>query len=176
MLITADDCSVHRSTTPKRLGEMRVSVLLLPILLISPALGQSGRKGANPKPAATPAPLGPVEASPAPPLASKEFPETVDEERIYKPKEVDERYQILKKPTPSYTREARRHLTKGVVVLRAILAADETIKHIEVETGLPHGLSEKAIEAAQQIKFKPAKKDGKPVSVWVELEYHFDVY
>jgi protein TonB len=63
-----------------------------------------------------------------------------------------------------------------VVVLRAILAADETIKHIEVETGLPHGLSDKAIEAAQQIKFKPAKKDGKPVSVWVELEYHFDVY
>ena len=151
-------------------------ILLLSILVNASTQAQSGRKGANPKPSTTPAPLGPVETSPAPPQASKEFPETVDDERIYKPREVNERYQILKKPTPTYTREARRHLTKGVVVLRAILAADETIKHIEVETGLPHGLSEKAIEAAQQIKFKPAKKDGKPVSVWVELEYHFDVY
>jgi protein TonB len=60
--------------------------------------------------------------------------------------------------------------------VRAILAADETVKHIEVITGLPNGLSESAIAAARQIKFKPARKDGKPVSVWVEVEYHFQVF
>ena len=62
------------------------------------------------------------------------------------------------------------------MILRAILAADETVKHIEVITGLPDGLSERAIEAARQIKFKPAIKDGKPVSVWVEVEYQFQIY
>lgn len=155
---------------------MRALVLLLPILLISPATGQSGRKGVDPKPSATPTISGPLDTSPKPPVASKELPAEVDGEHIYKPKETDERCQILKKAEPSYTREGRRHLTKGLVVLRLILAADETVKHIEVIKGLPDGLTEKAIEAAQKIKFKPAKKDGKPVSVWVEVEYYFDVY
>lgn len=155
---------------------MRTLVLLLPILLISSALGQSGRKGPNPKPSATPTVSGPLDTSPKPPVASKEPPSEVDGEHIYKPKETDERFQILKKPEPSYTREGRRHLTKGTVILRLILAADETIKHIEVVKGLPDGLTDRAIAVAEQIKFKPAKKDGKPVSVWVEVEYHFDVY
>ena len=61
-------------------------------------------------------------------------------------------------------------------MLRAILAADEKVKHIEVITGLPDGLSDRAIEAARQIKFKPARKDGKPVSAWIELEYGFYIY
>jgi len=155
---------------------MRALVLLLLILLIEPALGQSGRKGANPKPPVAPGATGPVETSSRPPFATKELPAEVDGERIYKPGETDQRFQILKKPEPSYTREGRRHLTKGIVVLRLILAADETIKHIEVIRGLPDGLTEKSIEAAQKIKFKPARKDGKPVSVWVEVEYGFDVY
>src|SRR5690349_21753735 len=155
---------------------MRALVLLVPILLISQAFGQSGRKGTNPKPTVAPNTTGPVETSPRPPVASKELPTEVDGERIYKPKETDERFQILKKPEPSYTREARRHLTKGLVVLRLILAGDGTVKHIEVITGLRDGLTEKAIEAAEKIKFNPAQKDGKTVSVWVEVEYGFDVY
>jgi TonB family protein len=155
----------------------RVFVTLLAVSLLSiAAFGQSGRKGTNPKPSATPATAGPVDSSPRPPGASAELPSEVDGEHIYKPSETDEHFQILKKPNPSYTREARRHLTKGTVTLRLILAADETIKHIEVVKGLPDGLTDKAIAVAEQIKFKPAKKDGKPVSVWVEVEYHFDVY
>jgi len=155
---------------------MPALLILFAILLIAPALGQSGRKGPNPKPPVAPTTTGPVETSSQPPVASKELPTEVDGERIYKPRETDERFQILKKPEPSYTREGRRHLTKGVVVLRLILAADETVKHIEVVKGLPDGLTEKSIEAAQKIKFKPARKDGKPVSVWAEVEYGFDVY
>lgn len=97
----------------------------------------------------------------------------VDGERIYTSRGVDEKVRIRSKPNPSYTREAERHSTRGLVVLRLILAADETVKHIEVVTGLPDGLSEKAIEAARKIKFTPARKGGKPVSVWVLLEYRF---
>jgi TonB family protein len=151
-------------------------LLLLTTFLFATALGQSGRKGANPKPSITPTTSGPLDTSPTPPVASRELPTEVDGEHIYKSKETDERYQILKKPEPSYTREGRRHLTKGTVVLRLILGADETVKHIEVVKGLPDGLTEKAMEVAQKIKFKPAKKDGKPVSVWVEVEYGFNIY
>ena len=155
---------------------MRALFLLLPILLIAPGLGQSGRKGTNPKPPIAATTNGPVETSPQPPVASRKLPAEVDGEHIYKSKETDERFQILKKPDPSYTREGQRHKTKGLVVLRMILAADETVKHIEVIKGLPDGLTDKAIAVAAQIKFKPAKKDGKPVSVWVEVEYRFDIY
>lgn len=103
-------------------------------------------------------------------------PEVVDGERIYTSPEVDEKARIRTKPAPGYTRDARRRLTRGLVVVRCILAADETVKHIEVVTGLPDGLSEKAIEAARRIKFTPARRDGKPVSVWVLVEYRFNVY
>lgn len=149
--------------------------LALLALLSTAAYAQSGRKSSAPKPPVAAAP----EPSPSPDStkpAKPSPPKTIDGERIYTSKEVDERAHIVKKPTPGYTREARRHLTKGYVIVRAILAADETVKHIEIITGLPDGLSESAIAAARQIKFKPAMKDGKPVSVWVEVEYQFQIF
>jgi TonB family protein len=143
-------------------------------LLSSAAYAQSGRKGSTPKPTVAAPEPSPSPDSTKPGKPSP--PKMVDGERIYTSKETDEKVKILRKPTPTFPREARRHLTKGYVILRAILAADETVKHIEVITGLPHGLTESAIAAARQIKFKPALKDGKPVSVWVELEYQFQVF
>src|SRR5437762_3847799 len=122
-----------------------LTALSIVFLLTIVAYSQSGRKGSNAKPSATPTPTGPIELSPDASKDSKEFPKEVNGERIYKSREADERYQILKKPTPSYTREARRHLTRGVVMLRLILASDATVKHIDVVTGLPDGLTEKAI-------------------------------
>ena len=145
-------------------------------LLSTAAYAQSGRnKGSGGKPpvAAVPEPASsPDSTKPSKPSP----PKMVDGERIYTSKETDEKAQILRKPPPSFPREARRHITRGYVILRAILAADETVKHIEVITGLPNGLTESAIAAARQIKFKPARKDGKPVSVWVEVEYQFQVF
>jgi TonB family protein len=145
-------------------------------LLLTAAYAQSGRnKGSSGKPPVAAAP----EPSPSPGStkpSKSSLPKIVDGERIYMSKETDEKLQILRKPAPRFPREARRHITRGYVILRAILAADETVKHIEIITGLPDGLSESAIAAARQIKFKPAMKDGKPVSVWVELEYTFQIY
>jgi len=48
--------------------------------------------------------------------------------------------------------------------------------HPEAVSGLADGLNERAIEAAQQIKFYPAVKDGQLVSMWMELQYNFDLY
>jgi hypothetical protein len=41
---------------------------------------------------------------------------------------------------------------------------------------LPEGLTEQAIEAARDIEFKPASKDGRPVSQYVTVEYNFNIY
>jgi hypothetical protein len=41
---------------------------------------------------------------------------------------------------------------------------------------LPFGLTEKAIAAARQIRFQPATRGGQPVSVYMQLEYNFNLY
>ena len=92
---------------------------------------------------------------------------TVDED------DVDERAVILEKPPAEYTEEARRHNTRGKVRLRVTLTSFGPATVESVEEELPHGLTQKAVEAAQRIKFKPARIGGRPVSQNVTVEYIF---
>jgi TonB family protein len=82
---------------------------------------------------------------------------------------------ITRKVKAKYTKEAKKNGVEGVVVLKAVFRADGRITDIEVIKSLPYGLTEKAIEAAQKIKFKPVIKDGRPVSVRGNLEYVFEL-
>lgn len=91
----------------------------------------------------------------------------------YTAKEVDTKAEITERPEPLYTREARRVGVQGNVVLRLLLLGDGKLDRIRVVRRLPYGLTENAIRAACEIKFKPAVKDGKPVAQWVALEYGF---
>lgn len=91
----------------------------------------------------------------------------------YTSKEVDTKVQITEKPEPLYTREARRVGVQGFVILKVLLLGDGKLDRIRVVRRLPYGLTENAIRAACEIKFKPAMKDGKPVAQWVALEYGF---
>ncbi len=89
-------------------------------------------------------------------------------------KEVDTKIKLTSKPEPAYTKEADADRIVGVVILRCIFTSKGTVTNIQVIQGLPKGLTEVAIEAAKKIKFIPATKDGKPVSMWMQLEYTFD--
>jgi TonB family protein len=91
-------------------------------------------------------------------------------------KEVSVKARVLSKPEPQYTDEARSKNTTGTVVLRAIFAANGRVLGIRPVKGLPNGLTEQAIYVARQIKFVPAIKDGRPVSLLVQLEYNFNLY
>jgi TonB family protein len=70
--------------------------------------------------------------------------------------------EILSKPTPAYTEEARRLRIEGEVLLEVVFQSSGTLHVIRVIHGLGHGLDEAAIQAAQQIHFKPALRDGQP--------------
>jgi protein TonB len=94
-------------------------------------------------------------------------------ERVLSSKEVDTRLVITAKPKPSYTKEARRNGIEGFVVLKVLFSGDGKFSRIRVTKGLPAGLTENAIRAACKIEFKPAIKDGKPVSQWLTVEYVF---
>jgi TonB family protein len=96
-----------------------------------------------------------------------------DEEHIYKGKEVDKKPVVTSKPQPEYTAAAQLHRVGGTVVLRCIFASTGETRNFFVVSGLPDGLTDTSIAAAKQIKFKPAIKDDKPVSIWMELRYVF---
>ena len=83
---------------------------------------------------------------------------------------------ILDKPRPEYTAEGRRLRIEGDVVLEMIFLANGSIQVNRVVSGLGHGLDEAATRAAQQIKFKPAKREGQPVDfpARVRIEFRLD--
>jgi len=71
--------------------------------------------------------------------------------------------EVLTKPTPSYTTEARVLKIEGEVLLDVEFSASGVVRVIGVKHGLGHGLDESAVDAASQIRFKPAQRDGQPV-------------
>jgi TonB family protein len=70
--------------------------------------------------------------------------------------------EILSKPTPIYTQEARAQKIEGEVLLEVVLEASGKIRVLKVVRGLGHGLDDAAVRAAEQIRFKPAQRDGQP--------------
>ncbi len=70
--------------------------------------------------------------------------------------------EILSKPTPEYTAEARAEKIEGEVLLEVVFEASGKIHVLRVVRGLGHGLDDAAVRAAEQIRFKPALKDGQP--------------
>jgi protein TonB len=87
-----------------------------------------------------------------------------------------ERAHLLSKPEPQYTEDARRNQVTGTVVLKVVFASSGEVLQIRAVRTLPFGLTERAIAAARQIRFEPAKRDGRPVSVSMQLEYNFNLY
>jgi len=97
-------------------------------------------------------------------------------EKIVTGNEADTKVRLISKPEATYTAEARNEHVTGTVVLKCLFAANGTITNIRVVQGLPHGLTERSIAAARQIKFIPATKDGKNASMWLQLVYNFYLY
>jgi TonB family protein len=83
---------------------------------------------------------------------------------------------ILHKEKAAYTEEARRNRVEGAVVLSVTFGADGRLHDIRTVRGLSHGLTENAIAAALRIRFTPAIRDGRPVSVRGNLEFSFALY
>lgn len=166
---------------------MRFAPVFLIVLCVSSAFAQSGRRTV---PVATPTPT--PEAKPTPSLPSRSLV-TAEKDQDYRctddgtlahlldhdqvvgnsEKEVDVKAEITSRPDPVYTREAQRMSVQGVVVLKVLLLGDGKLDRVRVVRRLPYGLTENAILAACEIKFKPAMKGGQPASQWVTLQYPF---
>jgi TonB family protein len=78
-------------------------------------------------------------------------------------KPIDRPVEIVFKPAPDYTDEARSARIEGTVSLELEFTAAGVVRVLRVVRGLGHGLDEAAQRAALRIRFKPAQSDGFPV-------------
>src|SRR5205085_6525907 len=96
--------------------------------------------------------------------------------RVFNPEDVSQKARILSRPEPQYTEEGRKNQVSGTVVLRAVFSSGGQVTNIRTVSGLPYGLTERAIAAARMIRFSPAMKDGRAVSQYIQIEYNFNLY
>ena len=71
--------------------------------------------------------------------------------------------EITFKPKPDYTDEGRKEKINGEVRLEVLFKSDGRVHVLRVLQGLGYGLDEQAVKAAEQIKFKPALREGQPI-------------
>lgn len=83
---------------------------------------------------------------------------------------------ILSKPRAFYTDTARNNNVQGNIRLKVEFKKNGKIGKISVVSGLPDGLNEQAIKAAEQIRFEPQSKNGKPITVTKIVNYNFTLY
>jgi TonB family protein len=81
--------------------------------------------------------------------------------------------EIIEKPDPVYTAEARARKIEGDVVLDVIFSANGSLDVLRVVRGLGYGLDQAAISAAQRIRFRPERVDGRPVDEHAKLTIVF---
>jgi TonB family protein len=70
--------------------------------------------------------------------------------------------EVLSEPRPQYTQEARLLGIQGEITLQVRFGVDGKVEVLRVVSGLGHGLDQEAALVAEQIRFKPAVKDGRP--------------
>ena len=109
----------------------------------------AGSGDRNPRGAVNTGGFGDATTAEAPPRRASRAPDTTPVE-------------ILSKPRPVYTAEARQMRIEGEVLLAVMFGGSGDIRVERVIRGLGHGLDEAAQRAATQIRFNPAKKDGRP--------------
>jgi TonB family protein len=83
--------------------------------------------------------------------------------------------EVLSKPAVQYTAEAKQLKVQGDVVLRVTFTASGQVLIQGVVHGLGHGLDEEARRVAQQIRFRPATRNGQAVDLTTNITITFQL-
>lgn len=83
---------------------------------------------------------------------------------------------VLHSVQPEFTEQARQTNFQGTVTLQLIVDAQGNPQNVHVTRRLGMGLDEKAVEAVQQYKFRPAMYQGHPVAVQIVVDVEFHLH
>ncbi len=79
-------------------------------------------------------------------------------------------------PQPAYTRQAIRDNVTGTVVLRVVIDERGSVKVLKVIRSVPE-LDQEAIQVVESSwLFRPATKNGRPISALSDLVVRFSLY
>jgi len=79
---------------------------------------------------------------------------------------------LVHQVTPQYPPLARQARIQGTVVLQAVIGKDGTVQNLHVLTGHPM-LTEAAVDAVRQWRYKPYYLNGEPVEVDTQINVNF---
>jgi TonB family protein len=79
-------------------------------------------------------------------------------------------------PEAEFSDEARRNKYQGICLIAMIVDARGYPQNPRVIRSLGMGLDEKALEAVQRYRFRPAMKDGKPVAAMISVQVDFRLF
>lgn len=81
--------------------------------------------------------------------------------------------EFLNRAKPEYTPQADLADISATVEARAVFKSDGQVGDIEIIRWAGFGLDESAASAIRQLRFKPATRDGRPISVRATVRYNF---
>lgn len=74
---------------------------------------------------------------------------------------------------PEYPEAAKKAKLSGFVLVALVVDSNGQPQNVRVERGMGNEFDQKAIEAVQQYRFKPATRNGEPVPVNLKVEVNF---
>jgi TonB family protein len=85
---------------------------------------------------------------------------------------------VIRSADPEFTEQARSQKHGGNVLVGLTVDKQGNPQNVHVIQGVPGeaGLSQKAIEAVQQYRFKPARENGKPVPFDLNVNVQFRIF
>ena len=96
-----------------------------------------------------------------------------DDTKIKQATKYDEPPQLKTQIRPRYPSEAKKKGIKGKVYVKVFINEKGVANDAIILQGIPE-LNQAAIDAVKKAKYKPAKLEGKPVGVWVNLSLNFN--
>ena len=96
----------------------------------------------------------------------------IDDEKVYKQSEVDQKAKITKRSHPSTDRMCSND--SGLVRVLVVLHKSGKVSDVKsLKSSECQRFNENSLDSAKKIKFNSAVKDGQPVSVSVMVEFTY---
>ena len=80
---------------------------------------------------------------------------------------------LLKHKEPEYSEIARHAHVEGTDVIGGVVDEQGVLTQIHIVRPIGVGLDDQAVKGVSQWHFEPAKRDGKPVPVLIDIEVNF---